>query len=204
MKVGRGLFIDFEGFQETITDPEILKELNNQLKPAVFKLFKFRDYSRGKELQLGYMRNESIKMFSRASLMLAARERELKRKDMLRELLFTGNNIISINYCFDKISKFLKEETDFSFAKQLFAGAIRPDIIIYREKDNNYKELFADYSFLFYNVNNEKENIIINYIDDIVELYKSTKKNYSSGTENYKNNFYPYNIGEDLFVNWPS
>ena len=203
MKVQRGLFIDFEEFEETGFEQKVLKDLTNKLK-AEFRIFKFIDCPKEKEEELKFMEKESIKMFSHASLMLIARERELKRKDMLQELN-NGNNIISINYCFDKISQLLNPDLDLDFAKQLFRGAIRPDIVIVQEKENNnLDEIFTDYAFMFKKVNNEKKNILINYVDDVVKIYRATKEKYKQSNDNYKNNYYPYNIGEDLFINYPS
>ena len=203
MKVQRGLFIDFEEFEETGFEQKVIKDLTNKLKTE-FRIFKFIDCPKEKEEELKFMEKESIKMFSHASLMLIARERELKRKDMLQELN-NGNNIISINYCFDKISQLLNPDLDLNFAKQLFRGAIRPDIVIVQEKENNnLDEIFTDYAFMFKKVNNEKKNILINYVDDVVKIYRATKEKYKQSNDNYKNNYYPYNIGEDLFINYPS
>ena len=200
--IKRGLFIDFEDFQETNYDPKILKDLNIQLRTE-FKLFIFKDCPKEKEQEMKMMENESKKMFYRASLMLSARDRELKRKEILKELS-NGNNIITINYCFYKIAKFLKQENDFNFPKQLFRGAIRPDIVIFQNQEYNYNEIFQDYP-IFYKVNDDKENIITNYIDDMIQLYRNTKESYKgSGKDDYKRNFYPKSIGEDLFINWPS
>ena len=198
----RGLFIDFEGFQETNYDQKILKELNNQLKTE-FKLVKFKECPKDKEDEMKFMEKESKKMFYRASLMLSARDRELKRKEMLEELN-NGNNIITINYCFYKIAIFLKQQSDKNFAKQLFRGAIRPDIVICQNDDNNYNELLSEYPNILFKVDDDKENIISNFIDDIVNIYQDTKENYKTYKDNYKKNYYPNSIGEDLFINWPS
>ena len=199
MKVQRGFFIDFEDFQET-TDPKTLRDLNTKLK-SEFKIFKFEDCPKEKEAEMKYMEKESKKMFYRASLMLTARERELKRKKMLQELT-NGNNIIAINYCFFKISNFLKYEQDINYAKELFRGAIRPDVVIYKNKENNFEELFSEYSK--FNDIGEKENILSENVDEVVKAYKSIKESYRFCRDNYKKNFYPYGIGEDLFINWPS
>ena len=165
-------------------------------------MIKFKDCPKEKEEEMQNMEKESTKMYCRASLMLSARDRELKRKDMLKELS-NGNNIITINYCFYKISQFLKQENDLNFAKQLFKGAIRPDFIIIQDHDNNYKELISDYPII-HKVDDNKESYISNYIDELVQFYQMTKDNYKSGRDNYKINFYPNSIGEDLFINWPS
>lgn len=201
MKVQRGLFIDFEDFQETNLDPKILKDLKVRLN-SDFKIFKFIDCPKEKVAEMKYMEKESKKMFYHASLMLLARERELKRKEMLQEL-HNGNNIITINYCFDKISKLLNPELDLNFAKQLFRGAIRPDAVIVQDKDNNLEELFSEYP-IFQKVDDDKENIIGNYIEDLITIYKNTKDSYKNCNDDYKKNFYPFSIGEDLFINWPS
>ena len=202
MKVQRGLFIDFEEFEETGFEQKVVKDLTNKLKTE-FRIFKFIDCPKEKEEELKFMEKESIKMFSHASLMLIARERELKRKDMLQELN-NGNNIISINYCFDKISQLLNPDLDLNFAKQLFRGANRPDIVIVQEKENNNLDDIYRLCFIFKKVNNEKKNILINYVDDVVKIYRATKEKYRQSNDNYKNNYYPYNIGEDLFINYPS
>ena len=143
MKSQRGLFIDFENFKKSINDDRTIKELNSKLNTQ-FKLLTFIDCPKEKEAEMKYMEKESKKMFYHASLMLLARERELKRKEMLQEL-HNGNNIIAINYCFDKISKLLNPELDLTFAKQLFRGAIRPDAVIVQNKDNNLEDLFSEY-----------------------------------------------------------
>ena len=203
MKVQRGLFIDFEDFQRSFSDDEkAIKDLNSQLDTQ-FKLFTFIDIPKEKQAELKYMEKESRKMFYHASLMLAAREREIKRKEMLKEL-HLGNSIITINYCFDKIAKLICPDLDLNFAKQLFRGAIRPDIVIYQDKEScSYEELFSDY-VKFYKVSEDKDNIILNYIDDFCSIYKNIKDHYRNGSDNYKRNFYPDSIGEDLFINWPS
>lgn len=197
----RGLFIDFEGFQESNSDQKILKELNKQLKTE-FKLFKFKECPKDKEEEMKFMEKESKKMFYRASLMLSARDRELKRKEMLLELN-NGNNIITINYCFYKIAIFLKQQSDINFAKQLFRGSIRPDIVICQNDENNYNELIDKYPVIF-KVDDEKENILSNFVNDIVQIYQDTKENYKAGRDNFNKNYYPTSIGEDLFINWPS
>ena len=205
MKVQRGLFIDFEDFQRNFNDDDrAIKELSSNLGTQ-FKLFTFIDCPKEKQAELKYMEKESRKMFYHASLMLAAREREIKRKDMLKEL-HLGNSIITLNYCFDKIAKLICPDLDLSFAKQLFRGAIRPDIVIYQDKEScSYQELFSDYSF-FHKVDDDKENMILNYVDDLCTIYNNIKDKYrnGSGRDNYKINYYPNSIGEDLFINWPS
>ena len=199
MKVQRGIFIDLEDFQD-IYDSKTTKALNSKLKTE-FRIIKFEDCPKEKESEMKYMEKESKKMFYRASLMLAARARELKRKEMLQELT-NGNNIIAINYCFFKITQFLKNEQDFDFAKELFRGAIRPDVVIYKNKENNFEDLFFEYS-KFYDIG-EKENILSENIEEIIKAYKNIKESYRFCRENYKKNFYPDGIGEDLFINWPS
>ena len=47
------------------------------------------------------------------------------------EGLFLGHNIITFNYCFEKIINALNEDLDINFAKRLFKGMIRPDVVIY-------------------------------------------------------------------------
>ena len=87
MKVQRGLFIDFEDFQRSFTDDEkAIKQLNSKLGTQ-FKLFTFIDCPKEKQSELKYMEKESRKMFYHASLMLAAREREIKRKEMLKNYI---------------------------------------------------------------------------------------------------------------------
>ena len=201
MKIQRGLFIDFEDFQETSNDQKVIKDLYPQLK-SEFKLVKFTDCPKEKVQEMKNMEKQSKKMFYRASLMLTARERELKRKEMLQEL-GNGVNIITINYCFSKFSKFIQLEPDITFAKQLFRGLIRPDIVIYQKSENDWKEFFTEYS-IFHKVSEDKENIISNYIDEMIQLYQNTKKSYQNTKNNFKLNFYPYSIGEDLFIEWPS
>ena len=67
----------------------------------------------------------------------------------------------------------------------------------------SYEELFSD-NVKFYKVSDEKDNIISNYIDDFVSIYNNIKDHYRNESDIYKRNFYPDNIGEDLFINWPS
>ena len=201
MKIQRGIFIDFENFQETNNDQKVIKELISQLKTD-FKLIKFNDCPKEKVSEMKNMEKQSKKMFYRASFMLTARERELRRKEMLQEL-GNGTNIITINYCFSKFSKFLQVESDINFAKQLFRGLIRPDIVIFQKSEDEWKELFTEYN-IFHKVNDEKENLISNYKDEMIQLYQSTKQSYQTMRNNFKKNFYPYSIGEDLFIDWPS
>ncbi len=201
MKIQRGIFIDFENFQETNNDQKVIKELISQLKTD-FKLIKFNDCPKEKVSEMKNMEKQSKKMFYRASFMLTARERELRRKEMLQEL-GNGTNIITINYCFSKFSKFLQVESDINFAKQLFRGLIRPDIVIFQKSEDEWKELFTEYN-IFHKVNDEKENLISNYKDEMIQLYQSTKQSYQTMRNNFKKNFYPYSIGEDLFIEWPS
>ena len=201
MKIQRGLFIDVENFNETNNDVKILKDLNTHLK-SEFKLIKFKDYPSEKEEELKYIQKQSKKIFYRASLMLAAREREFKRKEMLKDLT-NGTNIIAMNYCFFKISTFYENEPDINFAKQLFRGSIRPDIVLCKNTESNFTALFSD-EIKFYEIENAKDNILSENIDEVVKLYQNTKENYKNYNDDYTRNFYPYEIGEDLFINWPS
>ena len=139
-------------------------------------------------------------MFNRASLMLSAHSRELKRTVMLEDLSL-GYNIIAINYCFEKILKALNEDLDINFAKRLFRGMIRPDIIIYHKCEKNLEEIFGEYKMIKNFVNNE-ENIIEKYEKEISELYENTLDYYKSWSDDYKKNYFPKSIGEDLFIEY--
>jgi hypothetical protein len=147
-----------------------------------------------------YIQRESPKMFNRASLMLTAHSRELKRIEMLEDLSL-GYNIITINYCFEKIIKALNEDLDINFAKRLFRGMIRPDVVIYHKCEKNLEEIFGEYKMIKNYVNN-RENIIEKYEKEISELYENTLDYYKSWNDDYKKNFFPESIGEDLFIEY--
>ena len=199
MKSPRGLFIDMEGFTQSKTDDNFIKKLSSKLS-SKFRLYIFLDIPKEKQTEMKYIQRESPKMFSRASLMLSANSRELKRTEMLEDLTL-GYNIIAINYCFDKILKALNEDLDINFAKRLFRGMIRPDVVIYHKCEKNLVEIFGEYKIIKNYVNN-RENIIEKYEKEIEELYGNTLDYYKSWNEDYKKNYFPSSIGEDLFIDY--
>ena len=204
-EITRGLFIDFEGFTPSKTDEYFIKKISTKLS-STFKLFIFNDIPKEKQTEMKYIQRESPKMFNRASLMLSAHSRELKRMEMLEELT-SGNNIITINYCFDKILKALNDDLDINFAKKLFRGMIRPDIVIYHNCPQNSDEFFGEYKMIKKfeknsDNNNRNNNSIDIYEKEILELYQNTLDFYSNWKDNYKKNYFPNSIGEDLFIEY--
>ena len=204
-EITRGLFIDFEGFTPSKTDEYFIKKISTKLS-STFKLFIFNDIPKEKQTEMKYIQRESPKMFNRASLMLSAHSRELKRMEMLEELT-SGNNIITINYCFDKILKALNDDLDINFAKKLFRGMIRPDIVIYHNCPQNSDEFFGEYKMIKkFEKNSDNNNTNNNSIDiyekEISELYQNTLDFYSNWKDNYKKNYFPNSIGEDLFIEY--
>ena len=199
MKHPRGLFIDMEGFIPSKTDDTFIKKLSSKLS-SKFKLFIFQDIPKEKQTEINYIQRESKKMFNRANLMLTAYSRELKRTEMLEGLIH-GHNIITINFCFDKIIKALNEDLDINFAKRLFKGMIRPDVVIYHNCEKNLDDIFHEYKMIN-NYKNDRENIIEKYEDEIIELYKNTLDYYNSWCSEHKKNYFPQSIGEDLFIDF--
>ena len=201
-EITRGLFIDFEGFTQSKTDDYFIKKISTILSTS-FKLFIFNDIPKEKQTEMKYIQRESPKMFNRASLMLSAHSRELKRMEML-EALMSGNNIITINYCFDGIFKVLNEDLDINFAKKLFRGMIRPDIVIYHNCPKNSDEFFGEYKMIkkFEKNIDDNNNTIDIYEKEILELYQNTLDFYSNWKDNYKKNYFPNSIGEDLFIEY--
>ena len=199
MKSPRGLFIDMEGFTPSKTDDNFIEKISSKLS-SKFKLIIFQDIPKEKQKEIEYIKRESPKMFNRASLMLSARSRELKHNEILEEL-FSGNNIITINYCFEKIINALNEDLDINFAKRLFKGMIRPDIIIYHKSQKNLDKIFGDYRYIK-KCNKDTENIIEKYEKEIEELYQNTLDFYNTWQDDYNKNFFPDNIGEDLFIDY--
>ena len=200
MKSPRGLFIDMEGFIQNKTDDNFLKKLSSKLS-SKFILHIFADIPKEKQTEMKYIQRESPKLFYRASLMLSAHSRELKRREILEELTL-AYNIISINYCFEKIIKALNKDLDINFAKRLFRGIIRPDIVIYHRCEKNLEEIFSKYKMIIKNYVNERENIIEKYEKEILELYENTLDSYNSWNDEYKKNYFPNSIGEDLFIDY--
>jgi hypothetical protein len=49
---------------------------------------------------------------------------------------------------------------------------------------------------------NNRENIIEKYEKEIEELYGNTLDYYKSWNEDYKKNYFPLSIGEDLFIDY--
>ena len=132
------------------------------------------------------MQSKSPKLYNRASLMLSAHSRELKRIEML-EQLSKGNNIITINYCFDKILNAINEYIDINFAKKLFRGLIHPDIIIYHKCEKDLEQYFAEYKIIN-NYTHDRDNIIEKYRKELKELYKITLRNYEDdNSQKFKN-----------------
>ena len=205
MKQKRGIFIDLEGLNienfDDNFDENILNDIGTTLNTK-FQLFIFDNSLNANEEELEAIKKGSQKLYERALLMLEAGEIESKRKDLLR-LIYIGCNIITINYCFDKITKSLGRGTDLNFAKKLFRGNIRPDIIISYNNDK-IKEVFNDYQHFIYEFKNDKEISINNLKEEIILLYKNTMKDYENNNNEYKKNFYPFSIGEDLFIDWTS
>ena len=200
MKSPRGLFIDMEGFIQNKTDDNFLKKLSSKLS-SKFILHIFTDIPKEKQTEMKYIQRESPTLFYRASLMISAHSRELKRREILEELAL-GYNIISINYCFEKIIKALNKDLDINFAKRLFRGIIRPDIVIYHRCEKNLEEIFSKYKMIIKNYVNERENIIEKYEKEILELYENTLDSYNSWNDEYKKNYFPNSIGEDLFIDY--
>ena len=207
-EITRGLFIDFEGFVHSKTDESFIKNLSTKLS-SPFKLFIFNDIPKEKQTEMKYIQRESPKMFNRASLMLLTHCRELKRMEMLEELN-SGNNIVTINYCFDKILKALNADLDINFAKKLFRRMIRPDIVIYHNCPKNSDDFFGEYKMIKKfeknidtdNNNTNNNNTIDKYEKEILELYQNTLDFYCNWNDNYKKNYFPFSIGEDLFIEY--
>ena len=199
MKNPRGLLIDMEGFNQSKTDDAFIKKLSSELN-SKFKLYIFTDIPKEKQTEINYIQRESKKMFTRANLMLTAYSREIKRTEIL-EGLFLGHNIITFNYCFEKIINSLNEDLDINFAKRLFKGMIRPDVIIFHNCEKNLQDIFHEYKMIN-NYKNDRENIIEKYENEIIELYKSTLDYYSSWCDEYRKNYFPKSIGEDLFIDY--
>jgi len=196
-KPKRGLFIDFEGFIQSSNDENFIKTFSSELNKN-FKLFTFIDIPKEKEKEIQDMQSKSPKLYNRASLMLSAHSRELKRIEML-EQLSKGNNIITINYCFNKILNAINEYIDINFAKKLFRGLIHPDIIIYHKCEKDLEQYFAEYKIIN-NYTNDRDNIIEKYRKELKELYKITLRNYEDDNSQKFKNYYPHSIGEDLFI----
>ena len=197
----RGLFIDMEGFtsEGNEKDQELLKRISSQLSTK-FKLITFISIPKDKQTELKYIERESPKMFNRASLMLYAHLRELKRTEML-DNLNNGYNIITLNYCYDKIIKSLNEDLDLNFAKHLFKGLIRPDFVLFYQ-GKNIDNFFETKNFK--NIeNNNKKGIFTEYEDDIISIYNFILNKYNNWNDSHKKNYYPNSIGEDLFINYP-
>ena len=199
MKNPRGLLIDMEGFIQSKTDDAFIKKLSSELN-SKFKLFIFTDIPKEKQTEINYIQRESKKMFNRANLMLTAYSREIKRTEIL-EGLFLGHNIITFNYCFEKIINALNEDLDINFAKRLFKGMIRPDVVIFHNCEKNLEDIFHECKMIN-NYKNDRENIIEKYENEIIELYKSTLDYYGSWCDDHRKNYFPKSIGEDLFIDY--
>ena len=199
MKNPRGLLIDMEGFIQSKTDDAFIKKLSSELN-SKFKLFIFTDIPKEKQTEINYIQRESKKMFNRANLMLTAYSREIKRTEILEEL-FLGHNIITFNFCFEKIINALNEDLDINFAKRLFKGMIRPDVVIFHNCEKNLEDIFHEYKMIN-NYKNDRENIIEKYENEIIELYKSTLDYYGSWCDDHRKNYFPKSIGEDLFIDY--
>jgi hypothetical protein len=78
---------------------------------------------------------------------------------------------------------------------------IRPDVVIYHKCEKNLEEIFGEYKMIKNYVNN-RENIIEKYEKEISELYENTLDYYKSWNDDYKKNFFPESIGEDLFIEY--
>ena len=199
MKNPRGLLIDMEGFITSKTDDAFIKNLSSKLN-SKFKLFIFTDIPKEKQTEINYIQRESKKMYNRANLMLTAYSREIKRTEIL-EGLFLGHNIITFNYCFEKIINALNEDLDINFAKRLFKGMIRPDVVIFHNCEKNLEDIFHECKMIN-NYKNDRENIIEKYENEIIELYKSTLDYYGSWCDEHRKNYFPKSIGEDLFIDY--
>ena len=199
MKNPRGLLIDLEGFITSKTDDAFIKNLSSKLN-SKFKLFIFTDIPKEKQTEINYIQRESKKMYNRANLMLTAYSREIKRTEIL-EGLFLGHNIITFNYCFEKIINALNEDLDINFAKRLFKGMIRPDVVIFHNCEKNLEDIFHECKMIN-NYKNDRENIIEKYENEIIELYKSTLDYYGSLCDDHRKNYFPKSIGEDLFIDY--
>ena len=199
MKNPRGLLIDMEGFITSKTDDAFIKNLSSKLN-SKFKLFIFTDIPKEKQTEINYIQRESKKMYNRANLMLTAYSREIKRTEIL-EGLFLGHNIITFNYCFEKIINALNEDLDINFAKRLFKGMIRPDVVIFHNCEKNLEDIFHECKMIN-NYKNDRENIIEKYENEIIELYKSTLDYYGSWCDDHRKNYFPKSIGEDLFIDY--
>ena len=202
-KIQRGIFLDFEGFTHSAdTDMNLLKNLSTKLSTD-FRIFSFISIPKDKQTEMEFIKRESPKMFNRSSLMLYAHSRELKRTEMLNELR-SGNNIIAFNYCYEKILKSINDDLDINFAKSLFKGLIRPDYVVFYNAKNIENFNFFEYkNYKNFENNDMKKGMLTEYENEIIEIYKSILNKYNINNDNHKKNFFPYSIGEDLFINYP-
>ena len=192
---GQKLFNNIVSFRE-----KILKYVDDPTERNIISSNFNTDIPKEKQTEINYIQRESKKMFNRANLMLTAYSREIKRTEIL-EGLFLGHNIITFNYCFEKIINSLNEDLDINFAKRLFKGMIRPDVVIYHNCEKNLDDIFHEYKMIN-NYKNDRENIIEKYEDEIIELYKNTLDYYNSWCSEHKKNYFPQSIGEDLFIDF--
>lgn len=205
MEAKRGLFIVIEGIEQSKFD-EILKGVSGKFsKVKVLKLFnqKSRSIPQDISIRIKQMEEQSPKLATRASFMAKAMERWERRKEMIDAIKYYQLILIP-DYCFNDIMTTFTREDEVKWAKILFTGLPRPDKVFYCTQDSKrYKTLFKD-AFLKEITSTEplhQIEEIAKGITDIQVLYSKHKTEDCDLIKNDSNlNFYPFSIGEDLFL----
>lgn len=205
MEVKRGLFVVIEGIDQNKFD-EVLKGVSGKFsKVKVLKLFykNKRNIPEDIDSKIKQMEEQSAKLATRASFMLKAMDRWEKRKEVLGAIKYYQLTLIP-NYCFNDIMTTFTREDEVKWAKVLFTGLPRPDRVFYYTKDpKRYKAQIKD-PYLKEIVEQEPQQQIEEIVRGITDLQTLYSKYDSEDNDLIKNdsniNYYPYSIGEDLFL----
>lgn len=146
--------------------------------------------------QVKEIESKSTKMAKRAKHMLYAMERWKKREEILKEI-DRGVSVIIINYCFKEISEAVCEDLDLQWGKTHYTGLIRPDKVIYFDKQNLIAQYFGNFKYMKKLEQNNMKCLIEEIESNLIDLLKEYNK---STTDEFSKNFYPNSIGEDLFM----
>ena len=141
------------------------------------------------------------------------------REDILRDLA-EGITVIFINYCYCNVAAGLQKQLTWEFLTLPCQGLVRPDLVFFldvnkedilkrlpsfqeesEEEQENYFDQYENFMKMRYwkvvDAKKNKQDVHGQIISELTQLENEYKR---QEMEDFKKNFYPKTIGEDVFL----